>query len=202
MFTGIVEAIGAIAGITPSASGDRLCVRTPLAATLKDGDSIAVNGVCLTVVSSDTQEFHADIGPETARVTNLGRLRPNRTVNLERAMRADDRLGGHFVLGHVDAVGLLEGVRPEAESHWVRIRFPEPLAAFFIPKGSVAVDGVSLTIAALTDHHFDVQVIPYTWTHTTLGTLAPGEAVNLECDMIGKYVVRALERSDAVRKPA
>jgi riboflavin synthase len=201
MFTGIVEAIGTIAGITPTAAGHRLCVRTPLAAALKDGDSIAVNGVCLTVVSGDSQQFHADIGPETARVTNLGRLRQNRTVNLERAMRADDRLGGHFVLGHVDAVGVVEAVRAEAESHWLRIRFPEPLASFFIAKGSVAVEGVSLTIAALADHHFDVQVIPYTWTHTTFSALASGDPVNLECDMIGKYVVRALERSDVFRKP-
>ena len=202
MFTGIVEAIGTIADITPTAGGHRVCVRTPLAAALKDGDSVAVSGVCLTVVSGDEREFRADIGPETARVTNLGRLRENRAVNLERAMRADDRLGGHFVLGHVDAVGVLDAVRAEADSHWLRVRFPAPLAAFFIPKGSVAVDGVSLTIAGLGDQHFDVQVIPYTWEHTTFSTLAAGDPVNLECDMIGKYVVRALERSEVVRKPA
>jgi riboflavin synthase len=202
MFTGIVEEIGTVAAITQTGAGHRLRVETSLAGALKAGDSIAVNGVCLTVVTRDERGFHADIGAETARITNLGRLQRGRGVNLERAMRADDRLGGHFVLGHVDAVGALESMRAEAESRWLRIGFPEALAPFFIRKGAVAVDGVSLTIAALDARHFDVQVIPYTWEHTAFKALAAGDPVNLECDMIGKYVVRALQHSDAVRKPA
>jgi riboflavin synthase len=199
MFTGIVEAVGTLSDVKTLASDRRLRVQTALADTMQPGDSIAVNGVCLTVTERDDSAFCADIGPETARVTTLGGLETGRSINLERPLRADARLGGHFVLGHVDGVGIVEGVRQDGESFWVTVSFPAVLAPLFIRKGSVAVDGVSLTVAGLGDRTFDVQIIPYTWAHTTFARLSPGDKVNLECDMIGKYVVRALELSDAIR---
>ena len=200
MFTGIVEAVGTIVEVKPMAGGHRLRVTTPLASSLKPGDSLAVNGVCLTVVLTDGSELHADVGPETARITNLSGLQRGQGVNLERPMCLDGRLGGHLVLGHVDGVGIIDDMRQDADSHWLTVNFPESLAPFFIRKGSVAVNGVSLTIAGLGERHFDVQVIPYTWEHTTFNALRVGDKVNVECDMIGKYVVRALELSEASRK--
>jgi riboflavin synthase len=200
MFTGIVEAIGTLVEVKPMAGGYRLRLETPLAASLEPGESIAVNGVCLTVILKDGGEVHADVGPETARVTNLGALQRGQGVNLERPMRVDGRLGGHFVLGHVDGVGIVNDVRAEADSSWLTIGFPAPLAPYFIRKGSVAVDGVSLTVAGLGDRQFDVQVIPFTWRQTTLNTLRVGDKVNIECDMLGKYIVRALELAETTRK--
>ena len=199
MFTGIVEAIGNLVEVKPMAGGYRLRVATALANEMKPGDSIAVNGVCLTAILADGGEFHADVGPETARVTNLGGLQLGHGVNLERPMRVDGRLGGHFVLGHVDGVGTVDDVRAEADSHWLTVSYPPTLAALFIRKGSVAVDGVSLTVAGLDDKQFDVQIIPFTWQHTTLRALRVGDKVNIECDMVGKYIVRALETSKESR---
>jgi riboflavin synthase len=193
MFTGIVEATGSIADVKSVSGGLRLRIETGLSKALAPGASLAVNGVCLTVVVIDGSHVLADIGPETVRVTTLGGLQRGQRVNLERPLPADGRLDGHFVLGHVDAVGLVTDLRAEADSHWVTIQFPPALAPYFIRKGSVAVDGVSLTVAGLGDREFDVQVIPYTWEHTTLRHLRSNDKVNLECDMIGKYVVRALE---------
>jgi riboflavin synthase len=193
MFTGIVEATGTLAEVKPVAGGFRIRIETALAPKLLPGASLGVNGVCLTAVVIDGTEVVADIGPETARVTTLGLLQRGQPVNLERPMRLDGRLDGHFVLGHVDGVGVVRELRPEAAAHWLTIQFPAPLAPFFIRKGSVAVDGISLTVAGLGDREFDVQVIPYTWAHTTLRHLRPNDKVNLECDMIGKYVARALD---------
>lgn len=200
MFTGIVEAIGNLVEVKPTAGGYRLRVQTPLAGEVAPGDSIAVNGVCLTVILTDGSELHADVGPETSRVTNLGGLQRGQGVNLERPMRVDGRLGGHFVLGHVDGVGIVDDVRAEADAHWLTVSFPASLAGFFIRKGSVAVEGVSLTIAGLDERQFDVQIIPFTWQHTTLNALRVGDKVNVECDMVGKYIVRAMELSETVRK--
>lgn len=200
MFTGIVEAIGNLAEVKPMAGGYRLRVQTPLAGEVVPGDSIAVNGVCLTVILTDGSEFHADVGPETSRVTNLGGLQRGQGVNLERPLRVDGRLGGHFVLGHVDGVGIVDDVRADADAHWLTVSFPAALAGLFIRKGSVAVEGISLTIAGLGDRQFDVQVIPYTWQHTTLRSLRVGDKVNVECDMVGKYIVRAMELSESARK--
>ena len=199
MFTGIVEAIGHLVEVKPLAGGYRLRVATLLAEEMKSGDSIAVNGVCLTVILADGGEFHADVGPETARVTTLGALQLGRAVNLERPLRVDGRLGGHFVLGHVDGVGTVDDLRAEADSHWLTVSYPASLASLFIRKGSVALDGVSLTVAGLDAKQFDIQVIPFTWQHTTLKTLRLGDKVNLECDMVGKYIVRALEMSGTTR---
>jgi riboflavin synthase len=193
MFTGIVEQVGHLAEVKPMAGGFRVRIETALAAETQPGDSLAVNGVCLTALVGAQGEVHADIGPETARVTTLGALSRGQRVNLERPLRADARLGGHFVLGHVDGVGVVEETRPEGESLWLTISFPPPLAALFIRKGSVTVDGVSLTIAGLDERCFDIQVIPVTRDHTTLGDLRPADRVNLECDVLGKYVLRAGE---------
>lgn len=199
MFTGIVEAVGTLVEVKSMTGGYRMRMKTALARELKPGDSLAVNGACLTVVLADTEEVHADVGPETARVTTLGRLRPGGGVNLERPMRLDGRLDGHLVQGHVDGLGVVDEVRPEGDSHWLTISFPPALAPFFVRKGSVAVDGVSLTVAGLGAEAFDVQIVPFTWAATTLSRLAKGDKVNLECDMIGKYVARSLEL--AVARP-
>jgi riboflavin synthase len=193
MFTGLIEAVGAVADVKSHESGMRMRIRTGLARELSPGDSLAVNGVCLTVVLTSADEVHADIGPETARVTTLGSLRRDQAVNLERPLRADGRFGGHFVLGHVDGVGTVDDIRSDGDAHWFTIAFGRDLAAYFIRKGSIAVDGISLTIAGLDEEKFDVMVIPFTWNHTNLHTLRVPHRVNLECDMIGKYVARATE---------
>lgn len=193
MFTGIVEQVGQLVEVKPMAGGYRVRIDTPLAAETRPGDSLAVCGVCLTALVVAQGEIHADIGPETARVTTLGALARGQRVNLERPMRFDGRLGGHFVLGHVDGVGVVEHVRPEGRSYWLTVSYPPPLAPLFIRKGSVTVDGVSLTVAGLDDRRIDLQIVPYTWEHTTLGELKTGDKVNLECDVLGKYVVRAAE---------
>jgi riboflavin synthase len=193
MFTGLIEAIGRTGGLTETAAGRRVAIETAMAADLADGESVSVNGVCLTVAQREANIFYADIGPETARITTLGRLTPGQSVNLERAMRADSRFGGHFVQGHVDGVGTVREVRADGDTRWIRIAFSPELAPFFVLKGSVAVDGVSLTVATLDEGHFDVMIIPYTWEHTSLSTWQAGARVNLECDVVGKYVARAVQ---------
>ena len=193
MFTGLIESVGHVEDATPAESGVRLRVRTAFAAEMRAGDSLAVNGVCLTVVATDAGAVCADLGPETARVTTLGSLRAGQSVNLERAMRADGRFGGHFVQGHVDGTAEVMAVRKDGDAHCLTFSFGDALAACLIPKGSVAVDGVSLTVAALRDGELDVMVVPFTWDHTNLGALRPRDRVNLECDMVGKYVARAAE---------
>jgi riboflavin synthase len=193
MFTGIVEGTGSLAEVKGTGGGFRVRIQTPLSPHLKIGDSLAVNGVCLTVILIDGEHVLADVGPETARVTTFGALQRGQIVNLERPMRGDGRVDGHFVLGHVDGVGVIEEVRVEGESHWLTVGFPPALAPLFVRKGSIAVDGVSLTVAGLGERQFDVMIIPHTWAHTALKNLRNGDKVNLECDMIGKYVVRAME---------
>jgi riboflavin synthase len=193
MFTGLIEAVGEVTDVAPAPAGFRMRLSTALAPQLSDGDSLAVNGVCLTVAAVDPHGVHADVSPETARVTTLGAVRPGTIVNLERPLRADARVGGHFVQGHVDATGVVEELRPEGESFWLTCRFPAALAPFIVRKGSIAVNGVSLTVAGVDQRRFDVQIIPYTWTHTNLSVLRAGDAVNLECDILGKYVARAVE---------
>jgi riboflavin synthase len=193
MFTGLIENVGRIAAVTRRPDGIQLRVATPLAEELGAGDSVSVNGVCLTATSAEGGEFTADIGPETQRVTTLGGLSEGRVVNLERSMRADSRFGGHFVQGHVDGMGTLVSVRPDGDAHWLTIGFPGELAPFLIRKGSIAVDGISLTVAALADTSFDIMIIPFTWAHTNAASMRPGDRVNLECDMLGKYVARIAE---------
>ena len=192
MFTGLIEATGTVLALTPVAGGQRLTIATPLAAELSLGDSVATSGVCLTVVGIGDGDWSADVSPETLRVTALGALVEGAPVYLERPLAVGSRLGGHFVQGHVDGTGRIETVSPEGEFYRVRISFPPALAPYFIEKGSVAVDGISLTIASLADATFDVQIIPHTWSATTLRHAQPGDPVNLECDMVGKYVLRSL----------
>jgi len=193
MFTGLVEQVGELVARTATSGGFRLRIGTALAGELAPGDSLAVNGVCLTVVLAENGEVHADVGPETVRVTTLGMLEPGSALNLERPLRADSRFGGHFVQGHVDAVGHIESLRADAEFHWLTVSFPSRLAPLLVLKGSIAVDGISLTVAGLGADRFDVQLVPFTMDHTNLGRARVSDRVNLECDMVGKYVVRAAE---------
>jgi riboflavin synthase len=193
MFTGLIEMLGEVAEVKPTPAGFRLRLTTTLSPDLTPGDSLAVNGVCLTVVSADADGVHLDVSPETIRVSALGSLKRGASVNMERPMRADSRIGGHFVQGHVDATGSIEEVRQDGDCWWLTVRFPPSLASQIVRKGSIAVDGVSLTVAGVDDRRFDVQVIPFTWDHTNLRFLKVNDLVNLECDMLGKYVLRAME---------
>jgi riboflavin synthase len=193
MFTGLIEALGRIQAVDHGPGAVRLRIGTGLAPEMRLGDSLAVNGVCLTVAGVGDDHVVADVGPETLRVTTLGSLDVGRDVNLERPMRADARFGGHFVQGHVDTTGCVTAVRAEGDAHWLSIGFDPLLASYFIPKGSVAVDGISLTVAALRGDAFDVMLIPHTWRQTNVHALREGDRVNLECDMIGKYVARATQ---------
>lgn len=192
MFTGLVEAVGEIVAVEQRPGAVRIFLTADIGDGVAIGDSVAVNGVCLTAIEGGGPALAFDAGPETMRVTALGEMAPGDRVNLERAMRADTRLGGHFVQGHVDAVGTVVDVRPDGEFTWVRVRFPQELAPQLVLKGSIAVDGISLTVAALGDDFFDVQIVPHTWTHTNLRGVHGGMHVNLECDIIGKYVARAM----------
>ena len=193
MFTGLIEAAGELIERKTTSGGFRLRIASTLASALAPGDSLAVNGVCLTVILAERTEIHADIGPETIRVTTLGSLPRGSRVNLERPLRADSRFGGHFVQGHVDGMGSIEDRRPEAEFEWVTISFPSRLSQYLVSKGSIAVDGVSLTVAVLNVDRFDVQLVPYTLDQTNLRSIQVGDRVNLECDLLGKYVIRAVE---------
>jgi riboflavin synthase len=195
MFTGIVEELGTIRAVERQGDIARLEVAAQVAREGTDlGASVAVNGVCLTVVATAADALAFEVGPETLARTTLGRLAPGDAVNLERPLRFGAALGGHLVLGHVDGIGTVGAVtRVESTS---RVRFELPgatLAPLLVPQGSVAVDGVSLTVAALERTAFEVMVIPHTLAVTTLGRLVPGQTVNLEMDVIGKYLQRSLE---------
>ena len=204
MFTGLVEATGAVAAVETSAAGLQFRLRTALAPELTPGDSLAVNGVCLTVVTTADGVARFDVSPETIRLTTLGDLAPGSVVNLERPLSASARLGGHFVQGHVDGTGAIAGIVPQGESYWVSVRYPPELARFIVHKGSVAIDGISLTVAGVRDDELDVQIIPFTWQHTNLHAARPGTRVNIETDILGKYVARAMDvaaaGSDSVRR--
>jgi riboflavin synthase len=193
MFTGLVEATGLVVEFSASADGGRLRVECAVGSELAPGDSIAVNGVCVTAIEPDEQGFSADLSPVTLRVTTLGRLKEGSLVNLERPVRADARLGGHFVLGHVDGVGLVREMRPDGEAWRLVIELPAALEPLVVSKGSIAVDGISLTVAGLDGRLLTLQIIPFTYSHTALARLVPGDAVNIEGDVLGKYVLRALE---------
>ncbi|MBV9126161.1 MAG: riboflavin synthase [Planctomycetes bacterium] len=193
MFTGLVEALGTVRRVEAAGAGRRLTIAEPALATdLALGDSVAVNGACLTVVARDQETFQFEAGPETLRRTTLGELLPGDRVNLERALRLGDRLGGHLVQGHVDGLGRITERSRQGDWELFWFACPAELAAQMVPKGSVAVDGVSLTMVEVADERFSVALIPHTLSHTTLGFKAPGSAVHLETDLIAKYVWKCL----------
>lgn len=194
MFSGLVSAVGEVRALRRRGAGASIEVRCALPGEpLAAGESVAVQGACLTVVAPNQEGFSADLSPETLSRTTLGSLRPGARVNLERSMRFDDRLGGHIVLGHIDETTTAVAVRPSEGFRTVRFALPAAVAGEVARKGSVAVDGVSLTIAALGEGWFEVALIPTTVTGTTLGNVRPGDRVNLETDVLAKYVRRALE---------
>lgn len=197
MFTGIVEELGTIRAVRRGARSAVLSIaaRTVLE-DLKIGDSVAVNGVCLTVTSLDDGGFTADVMPETLRRSSLGALGPGGRVDLERAMAAGGRFGGHIVSGHIDGTGTIRALRQDDNAVWYTVSAAPALLKYIVEKGSIAIDGISLTVAAVDETSFSVSVIPHTAANTILGTKRPGDTVNLETDLIGKYVEKLLSFRD------
>ena len=193
MFTGIIEELGRVRSIEPRGENAYIVIEARIVTEgTNHGDSIAVNGVCLTALDIYDDSFAADVSRETLLRSTLGNLEPGTRVNLERSVTPATRLGGHLVQGHVDARGKFVSVEDHGESWTVRIGFPPEIARYLVFKGSVAVDGISLTIANLAEDYFEVAIIPKTWEVTNLSRLKPGDGVNLEVDVIGKYVERLL----------
>jgi riboflavin synthase len=193
VFTGIIEELGSVESLVAHEGGARMVFGTHVVTSdSKDGDSIAVNGVCLTALNVTPSSFSADLSQETLDRSTLGKLKPGSRVNLERAVTPSTRLGGHIVQGHVDARGRFTSAEEHGDFWTVTIGFPEEVSRYLVYKGSVAVEGISLTIAALRDNNFDIAVIPKTWELTNLSTLKPNDAVNLEVDVIAKYVERMI----------
>lgn len=194
MFTGIVEEMGAVTSMEKSLAGTRVTIlASTVLGDLKVGDSVSVSGTCLTVVAKGARGFSVDVSPETLSVTTLGHLTPGAPVNLERAMRLNERIGGHLVAGHVDGVGTIESRRQEGNALLMTIEAPVEILRYCVVKGSITVDGISLTINEVIDHGFTIAVIPHTAKVTTLGLKQAGDRVNLESDLIGKYVERLLQ---------
>lgn len=202
IFTGIVEETGKIESV---ANSNKSAIITIIADKVlkgtKIGDSIAVNGVCLTVTSISGNKFTADVMAETIRRSSLGTLKHGSKVNLERAMAADGRFGGHIVSGHIDGTGVIRSLEREDNAVWVEIETPDKLLKYIVEKGSIAIDGISLTVAKLTDDSFSVSVIPHTGEETTLLAKKPGDIVNLENDIVGKYVERLLNFNTSQKSP-
>lgn len=192
MFTGIVEDVGSIGSIEQNGSSLVLQIKAKFASELTLGESVAVNGICLTVTKKDDASFSADVTPETFRRTSLSLLSACSPVNLERAMRADGRFGGHIVSGHIDGTGRLTAIRREDNAYNVFFRVEKPLFRYIIEKGSVALDGISLTVASVKNEgnygEFSVAVIPHTWENTALKNKRVGSIINVECDVVGKYI--------------
>jgi len=196
MFTGIITDVGRVAEIAAQTVGSRLKIMTQYDTSgIAQGASIACSGACLTVIDKGEGWFAADVSGETLACTTLGSWRKDTPVNLERALTASDELGGHLVLGHVDGVGRLDAVRPEGDNHRIEIEAPDELARFIASKGSIAVDGVSLTVNQVEGRKFGVNIIPHTWDHTAFAVFEPGQAVNLEIDVVARYVARLMDRS-------
>lgn len=193
MFTGLIEELGKVTNREPFAGGERITIAADIVTSdIANGDSIAVNGVCLTALDVTKNSFAADVSPETLDKTTIGNLTAGSAVNLERAVTPATRLGGHIVQGHVDGRGTFVSATPEGDFWTVRIGFAPEFARYLVYKGSVTVEGISLTVAALAREHFEIAVIPKTWEMTNLSTLNPDDAVNLEADVIAKYVERML----------
>jgi riboflavin synthase len=208
MFTGIIEHFGTIESLALTDDGGRVTIHAPtLANSLAISNSIAVNGCCLTVVSLENDRFSADLSGETVRKTSFGAgaagLRQGARVNLEQPLTAGKEFGGHFVLGHVDTTGQVTSLQPEGENWWYAVRVPADFAPYVVPKGSITIDGISLTVARWSDNVAAVAVIPYTYEHTNIRDRKPGDAVNLEGDILGKYVENYLAaRTEATGKLA
>lgn len=199
MFTGIIEEIGEVTAIKRGAKSCEVSIRGNVVfSDLKIGDSVAVNGVCLTVTSIDKNIFTADVMPETMYRSGLGTLAKNSSVNLERAMPANGRFGGHIVAGHVDGVGFIRSMKNEDNAVWITIIADENVMKYVVEKGSIAIDGISLTVAKVFKDAFSVSIIPHTASETTLLNRKPGDKVNLECDIIGKYVEKLIGRQSNI----
>ena len=199
MFTGIIEHTGTIAALTLSGEGGRVTIYTPdVAPRLAIANSIAVNGCCLTVIACDQERFSADLSGETIRKTSFGELQPSVRVNLEQPLTAGKEFGGHFVLGHVDGVGRVTHLTPEGENFWWGVEVPKEFTRYIVPKGSITIDGISLTVARCEGRIAEIAIIPYTHAHTNIRDRQPGDPVNLEGDVLGKYVERYLEARSAV----
>jgi len=202
MFTGIIEHSGTIESLSIHDDGGRVTIYAPsVASSLAVSNSIAVNGCCLTVVTLDNERFSADLSGETVRKTSFGSrsqgLQVGNRVNLEQPLTAGKEFGGHFVLGHVDGVGRVAHLRPEGDSWWYGVQVPEDFSRYIVPKGSITIDGVSLTVARWSRSIAEIAVIPYTYEHTNLRDRKPGDAVNVEGDILGKYIERHLEAREA-----
>ena len=194
MFTGLVADLGTVAEVHSTADGVRLAIESPLAGELHEGDSVAVNGVCLTAVGLCGDRFGADVMRETLRRSSLAEVQPGTKVNLELPVKADDRLGGHIVQGHVDGVGAIADTHDDGFARVVTVAADPDLLRYVVEKGSIAVDGVSLTVSRVDDGSFDVSLIPETLQRTNLGEARPGAPVNLEVDILAKYVEKLMAR--------
>lgn len=193
MFTGLIAEVGEIVAAAATANGKELSIRAPkIFQDLALGDSIAINGVCLTVKNLSQQTFQVDVVQETLNRTNIGMAKPGNQVNLEPALRLDGRLGGHMVQGHVDCLGTVLYLALESGEWILKVQLPEVYARYVVSKGSIAINGISLTVADCASDQFQVAIIPFTWNHTNLPTLRVGDHVNLEVDIIGKYIERLL----------
>jgi riboflavin synthase len=202
MFTGIVEEMGAVTTVTKGLAGARLTIMASMVMSdLTAGASISVNGACLTVVAQGDTDFSVDVSPETLSVTTIGTLAAGSPVNLERAMKLNERIGGHLVSGHVDGIGMIRNRHPDGNAILLECEAPKEILRYCVPKGSITVDGISLTVNKVTDRSFFVSIIPHTAKVTTLGLKQVGDQVNLESDLIGKYVERLLhERGNLPEK--
>ncbi|HUX60208.1 MAG TPA: riboflavin synthase [Ignavibacteriaceae bacterium] len=193
MFTGLVEEIGKVEDKIPEGLGYRLIISaSKVLEDLEIGSSISVNGTCLTVVKLEKNTFSVEAIEETLKKTNLGELKTGGKVNLERSLKADARLGGHFVLGHIDTTGKILDIKELTNSHFIKISFPKEFRQYLIYVGSIAIDGVSMTVAELSEGDFSIGIIPHTWDETIFSTRKKGDTVNLEFDVLGKYVERIM----------
>ncbi len=203
MFSGIVEEMGVVRTVDRTLSGARISILAEtILVDLGIGESVSVSGVCLTAAAIDDRAFAVDVSPETLNVTNIGGLAPGAPVNLERAMKLNERIGGHLVTGHVDGVGVLRERTQDGNSIILTVEAPESILRYCIEKGSITIDGVSLTINQVSDKGVSVAIIPHTAKMTTLGIKQPGDSVNVESDLIGKYVERLMQNSGQLAKPS
>lgn len=202
MFSGIVEEMGVVTSRDHGRAGTRLSIRaSSILRDLKRGESVSVSGACLTAVEIGTADFSVDVSTETLRVTTLGALTVGAAVNLERALTLHDRIGGHLVTGHVDGTGLVRERTHNGRTAWLTFDVPAPILRYCVQKGSITIDGVSLTINTVSERGASVAIVPHTANVTTLGSKQPGDSVNLESDLIGKYVERLLQRNGTLPEP-